>query len=93
MERRRSSVIFPSHPALWIALSIASNFVHCCSGMTSGRYVAENERLDVEERRVDGRCQEEERGDGVLEGEVTDKSVEGCAKLMHMPCVPIVQSK
>lgn len=37
---RVASVIFPSYPALRMAESMASTFVHPCAGITSGRYVA-----------------------------------------------------
>ena len=54
-----------------MALSIASSFVHPCSGMTSGRYVAENLRLC--DSRVEGRYCWDESGDGTDEDDdVTD---------------------
>lgn len=62
-------MIRPVHPALWIALSIASILSHPCSGMTSGRYVAEKDCLDVKRGR-DGVLENGEPGsvDGVDEG-------------------------
>lgn len=58
---RRSSVIRPDHPALLMALSIASILFQPCSGITSGRYVAVKDGLDV----TLGKYAEDESGDGV----------------------------
>lgn len=66
MLLRVSSVMGPDQPALRMALSTASVFVHSCSGITSGRYVAVKVRLDEERR---GRKREDDRGDGVLDDE------------------------
>jgi hypothetical protein len=69
-------VIRPSQPALCMALSMASTLLHPCSGMTSGRYVAEKTRfvdLDLLERRLE----EEDKGEGVLEGDVMERMVAG----------------
>lgn len=66
----------PFQPAFWMALSMASNLSHPCSGMTSGRYVAEKDCFDVNL----GRYDEEESGEGVVDEEVG--SNEGCLKLI-----------
>jgi len=39
----------------------------------------------VVEKRVEGKCHDDDNGDGVLEGEVTERSVEGCGKVIYMP--------
>jgi len=46
-----------------MALSMASILSHPCSGITSGKYVAEKDCLEV----ILGRLKDEENGDGVSE--------------------------
>lgn len=53
----------PSQPAFRIALSTASIFVHPCSGITSGKYVAVIGRFEV--NRDEKRDGEGEKVEGV----------------------------
>ena len=86
--RLMSSVIWPVHPALWMALSMASILVQPWSGMTSGRYVAEKERCFAVRR---GRWEDDDSGEGAEDegGERRD----GCGKVIWKPCTPMVQSR
>lgn len=77
MLRRKSSVMWPPQPDFSMALSIASNLSHPCSGMTSGRYVAVNFFLDV----TLGRFGVEEKGDGASDVE-SCVNVEGWGNVM-----------
>lgn len=61
-----------------MALSIASILSHPWSGMTSGRYVAENDCLDVNR----GRLGVDELGDGVSDVGVDVAMSEGCGNVM-----------
>lgn len=56
---------------------MASIFSHPCSGMTSGRYVAEKDCLEV----ILGRLKDDENGDGVSE-EGKDETREGWGKVI-----------
>jgi hypothetical protein len=82
MLLRKSSVITPLHPALRIALSIASSLSQPCSGITSGRYVAEKVCFEV--RR--GKEGDEENGEGASDDEaVDDCNDDGCENVNQIP--------
>lgn len=99
----------PFHPALRIALSIASTCSQPCSGATSGRYVADNVRRGTKGNEED---EEDEDEDGEEDGkdvkgrersEMAEESGEGASEAeglvgsgvneIWMPCVPMVQSR
>lgn len=82
MLLRKSSVITPLHPALRIALSTASSLSQPCSGITSGKYVAENVCFEV--RR--GKKGDEDNGEGDSDSDAADDcNDDGCENVNQMP--------
>ena len=82
MLLRKSSVITPLHPAFRTALSTASSLSQPWSGITSGRYVAENVCFEVSR----GKKGDEESGEGDSDDDSADDcNDDGCENVNQMP--------